>query len=147
MQCIIKYMIRKTWDGIVEDAPGCGLLVLFLGVSAAVVYVFEIVTKWLGADPELIGALLLAALIVVLIVYSIVDLYRKAKRHCATENEPACEHEFFQCQVPASDTCVPIYHWVCKKCRWDETRKMFMPPDIWRDWAVPQLEKMRRPSC
>jgi len=53
-----------------------------------------------------------------------------------------CDHEFFKCQVPASDSCVAIYHQVCRKCRWDKRKGIIMPPDIWRDWAVPQLEKL-----
>jgi hypothetical protein len=60
------------------------------------------------------------------------DLLRK--RHC--------HHKFFKCQVPASDSCVAIYHQVCRKCRWDENKGIFMPLHIWRGWAVPQLEKL-----
>ena len=54
----------------------------------------------------------------------------------------AGDHEFFKCQVPAGDSCVAIYHQVCRKCRWDENKGIFMPPNIWRGWAVPQLEKL-----
>lgn len=56
-----------------------------------------------------------------------------------------CDHEFFRCQVPASDSCVAIYHQVCRKCRWDKNKGIFMPLDIWRGWAVPQLEKLDAP--
>lgn len=55
-----------------------------------------------------------------------------------------CDHEFFKCQVPAGDSCVAIYHQVCRKCRWDKNKGIFMPVDIWRGWAVPQLEKLDR---
>jgi len=53
-----------------------------------------------------------------------------------------CTHEFFECQVPAGDSCVPIYHQVCKKCHWDNTKKIIMPENIWNGYAVEQLEKL-----
>lgn len=56
-----------------------------------------------------------------------------------------CKHVFFECQVPAGDSCVAIYHQVCIKCRWDKTKGVIMPDEIWRGWAVPQLE--RRAEC
>lgn len=52
-----------------------------------------------------------------------------------------CEHSFFKCQVPAPDSCVAIYHQVCRLCRWDETRGVYMPPDIWQGWALRQLAR------
>ena len=58
------------------------------------------------------------------------------------ESESYCDHEFFKCQVPAGDSCVAIYHQVCRKCRWDERKGIYMPLDIWQGWAVPQLEKL-----
>lgn len=147
MKCIISYMARKMWGGFVEGLPWCGFVVLFTVVGVGGIYTFKMIMEWLRVDPKLAGALIVLALAVVVIICSFVELYRKAKRHCATENEPACEHEFFQCQVPASDTCVPIYHWVCKKCHWDQAKGMFMPEGIWRGYAVPQLEEMRRAKC
>lgn len=57
---------------------------------------------------------------------------------------PICDpdkHQFFSCQVPTSDSCVAIYHKVCKVCRWDETKGIVMPDRIWKGWAVRQLEK------
>ena len=60
----------------------------------------------------------------------------------ARNDDLDCHHEFFKCQVPAGDSCVAIYHQVCKKCRWDENKGIFVPPNIWRGWALPQLEKL-----
>lgn len=62
------------------------------------------------------------------------------------EEDLSCEHEFFTCQVPAGDSCQPIYHQVCRKCRWDETKGIVMPMHIWHAYAVPQLEETRH-SC
>ena len=58
------------------------------------------------------------------------------------EIAPPCDHEFFKCQVPGGDSCVAIYHQVCRKCRWDKRKGIFMPPNIWHGWALPQLEKL-----
>jgi len=145
--CTIKYMIRKMWGGFVEGLPWCGLLVLSTFVCVGAVYAFEAVAGWLGIDPELLGALCLLALIPIGAICGLVGLYREARRHCATEDGPACEHEFFKCQVPPGTGGGAIYHWVCKKCRWDESKKVFMPDEIWYGWAVPQLEEKRRAKC
>ena len=56
--------------------------------------------------------------------------------------EEVCFHEFFSCQVPAGDSCVPIYHEVCKKCKWDKTKGQIMPDDIWKNWVEPQLKEV-----
>ena len=55
--------------------------------------------------------------------------------------EPDCVHEFFLCHVPAGDSCVPIYHKVCKKCRWDESKGQIMPTEIWKTWGRTSIEK------
>jgi hypothetical protein len=52
-----------------------------------------------------------------------------------------CVHDFFKFQVPTSDPCRPVFHQVCKKCRWDADKVMFMADRVWDGWAVPQLEK------
>ena len=57
--------------------------------------------------------------------------------------EPNCQHEFFKCQVPAGDSCVPIYHQVCKLCHWDNTKKIVMPDEIWSGYAMKQLERQK----
>lgn len=56
--------------------------------------------------------------------------------------EPECEHTFFDCQVPAGDSCVGIFHQVCSKCRWDTRKGIVMPDAIWIGWAVPQIERL-----
>ena len=66
----------------------------------------------------------------------------KAITPTAINDDLDCHHEFFKCQVPAGDSCVAIYHDVCRKCRWDENKGIFMPPNIWRGWAASQLEKL-----
>ena len=60
----------------------------------------------------------------------------------ARNDDLDCRHEFFKCQVPAGDSCVAIYHDVCRKCRWDKRKGIYMPVDIWKGWALPQLEKL-----
>lgn len=53
-----------------------------------------------------------------------------------------CQHDFFECQVPAGDSCVAIYHKVCKLCRWDKTKGIFMPDEIWDKFARRQLKEL-----
>ena len=70
-----------------------------------------------------------------------------SRRRYARERheEIECTHDFFKCQVPAGDSCVAIYHQVCAICRWDDTKGIIMPNEIWQGWAVPQIEK--RAEC
>jgi hypothetical protein len=51
-------------------------------------------------------------------------------------------HDWFDCQVPAGDSCQPIFHQVCRKCRWDAGTSFFMSGATWSEWAVPQLRKL-----
>lgn len=51
------------------------------------------------------------------------------------------DHEFFKCQVPAGDSCEPIYHEVCRICRFDKNKGMQMPDRIWNGWAIQQLKE------
>jgi hypothetical protein len=55
------------------------------------------------------------------------------------KRKSSCDHDFFKCQVPSGDSCVPIYHQVCRKCRWDETKGIVMPVWAWDGWARPQM--------
>ena len=145
--CVIKYMIRKTWGEFVEGLSALGIGIILTTIIVAAVYATRAFCEWLGIEPKLFVGLCLLATMLAVAICGLVGLYREARRHCATENEPACEHEFFRCQVPAGDSCVGIYHQVCKKCHWDQTKGVFMPDEIWRGWAVPQLEEMRRAKC
>lgn len=62
------------------------------------------------------------------------------------EHFKACVHSFFLCQVPSGDSCQPIYHKVCRKCRYDETESIIenaprsIPHTIWIEWAIPQIK-------
>ena len=69
-------------------------------------------------------------------------LAKRLFERTSRKDKPPCDHEFFKCQVPAGDSCVAIYHDVCRKCRWDKRKGIYMPADIWEGWALPQLEKL-----
>ena len=145
--CTIKYMIRKIWGGFVEQLPGCGLCAVLTAIAIAIAYAFRAISEWLGVEPELLLGICLLVAIIAIVTCGLVKLYREAKRHCATENEPVCEHEFFKCRIPPGAGGGAISHWVCKKCRWDESNKAFVSDEIWHEWIVPQLEKKRRAKC
>ena len=61
---------------------------------------------------------------------------KRYKDQILDETEPDCKHEFFKCQVPAGDSCQPIYHQVCRLCHWDETKGCIMPDEVWNGWAI-----------
>lgn len=98
---------------------------------------------WPFAIPLAGAAWIVGAIIQISLgLYDALIYWRQTDRHKTPENDEHCCHEFFKCQVPAGDSCVAIYHQVCRKCRWDKRKGIFMPPDIWRGWALPQLEKL-----
>jgi len=50
-----------------------------------------------------------------------------------------CLHNFRDFQVPAGDSCMPIYHGICIHCGWDRTKKYYVPNNIWAEWIIPQM--------
>lgn len=54
-----------------------------------------------------------------------------------------CDHNFVKFRVPSGDSCVPIYHNICTKCRWDDTKECYVPDYIWTEWIEPQILDMK----
>ncbi len=66
-------------------------------------------------------------------------MYEIIKRE-TTMRKLCNNHLFHPFLVTAGDSCVPIYHSICIVCRYDKTKKCFVPDNIWHDFILPQID-------